>query len=91
MFEILDHSKESLHLLLRGNRRKSPFHLPFGNSKTFPIPLERRLIEKLQRPIGLSNCCLTNVSLLVEIMKVTLESPGPPIPHEIDESKGQTS
>jgi hypothetical protein len=70
MFEILDGSKKSLHLPLRENDRKSPSHLPLGNSETLPIPLQRRLIEKLQRPIGLSNGSLRNVSLLDEIMKI---------------------
>jgi hypothetical protein len=70
MFEILDRSKKSLNLLLRENDRKPPSHLPLGNSKAFPIPLQRRLIKKLQRPIGLSNGSLRNVSLLDEIMKI---------------------
>jgi hypothetical protein len=70
MFEILDRSKESLHLLLRENGWKPPSTLPLGNSEPFPIPLERRLIKKLQCPIGLSDCSLRNLSLLDEIMKV---------------------
>jgi hypothetical protein len=70
MFEILDRSKESLHLLLRENNRKPPPRLPLGNTETFPIPLERRLIKKLQRPIGLSDRSLRNVSLFDEIMKI---------------------
>src|SRR5512136_1735868 len=70
MFEILDRSKESLHLLLRENGRKPPAHLPFGNPEPFPIPLERRLIKKLQCPIGLSDRSLRNLSLLDEIMKI---------------------
>jgi hypothetical protein len=70
MFEILDRSKESLHLLLRENGRKLPPCLPLGNPKTLPIPLERRLIKKLQRPIGLSDRSLRNLSLLDEIMEI---------------------
>jgi hypothetical protein len=70
MFEILDRSKESLHLLLRENDRKPPPRLPLGNSKTLPIPLECLLIKKLQRPIGLSDRSLRNIPLLDEIMKI---------------------
>jgi hypothetical protein len=70
MFEILDRSKESFHLLLGENGWKPPPYLPFGNPEPFPIPLERRLIKKLQRPIGLSDRSLKNVSLLDEIMKI---------------------
>jgi hypothetical protein len=70
MFEILDGSKKSLNLLLRKNHRKPTAHLPLGNSETLPIPLERRLIKKLQRSIGLSHGSLRNVSLLDEIMEV---------------------
>jgi hypothetical protein len=70
MLEILDDSKKSLNFLLRENDRKPLSHLPLGNSETFPIPLQRRFIEKLQRPIGLSNGSLRNVSLLDEIMKI---------------------
>jgi hypothetical protein len=70
MSEILDGSKKGFNLLLRKNNRKPPSHLPLGNSKTFPIPLERRFIKKLQRPIGLSNGTLRNVSLFDEIMKI---------------------
>jgi hypothetical protein len=70
MFEILDRSEESLHLLLRENDRKPTPRLPLGNPEPFPIPLERRLIKKLQRPIGLSDSSLRNVSLLDEIMKI---------------------
>jgi hypothetical protein len=70
MFEILDRSEKSLHLLLRENDRKPPPHLPLGNPEPFPIPLERRLIKKLQRPIGLSDSSLRNIPLLDEIMKI---------------------
>ena len=70
MFEVLDGSKKSLHLPLRENDRKSPPRLPLGNSEPLPIPLERRLIKKLQCPIGLSDRSLRNVSLLDEIMKI---------------------
>ena len=70
MLEILDGSQKSLNLLLRENERKPLSHLPLGNSETFPIPFQRRLIEKLQRPIGLGNGSLRNVSLLDEIMKM---------------------
>src|SRR4030042_4335928 len=70
MFEILDCSKERLHLLLRQNDRKPPPHLPLGNPEPFPIPLERHLIKKLQRPIGLSDRSLRNLSFLDEIMKI---------------------
>ena len=70
MFEILDRSKESLHLPLRENNRKSSPRLPLGNPEPLPIPLERRLIKKLQRPVGLSDRSLRNLSLLDEIMKV---------------------
>jgi len=61
---------ESLHLLLRENGRKSPAPLSLGNPKPLPIPLERRLIKKLQRPVGLSDGPLRNLSFLDEIMKV---------------------
>src|SRR5512135_711624 len=70
MFEVLDRSKESLHLLLREHGRKPPARLPLGNPEPLPIPLERRLIKKLQRPIGLSHRSLRNLSFLDEIMKV---------------------
>jgi len=70
MFEILDRSKKRLYLLLRKNGRKPPAPLPLGNPEPFPIPLERRLIKKLQRSIGLSDSSLRNVSLLDEIMKI---------------------
>jgi hypothetical protein len=70
MFEILDNSKKSLNLLLRENDWKPLSHLPFGNSETLPVSLQRRLIKKFQRPIGLSNSSLRDVSLLDEIMKI---------------------
>src|SRR4030043_2024734 len=75
MFEILDRSEESLHLLLRENDRKPPPHLPLGNPEPLPIPLERRLIKKLQRSIGLSDRSLRNLSPLDEIMKVLSNLP----------------
>jgi hypothetical protein len=70
MFEILDDSQKTLNLLLRENDRKPLSHLPFGNSETFPVSLQRRLIKKLQCTIGLSNSSLRDVSLLDEIMKI---------------------
>jgi hypothetical protein len=70
MFEILDRSEESLHLLLRENDRKPLPSFSLRNPKPFPISLERRFIKKLQCPIGLSDRSLRNVSLLDKIMEV---------------------
>jgi hypothetical protein len=89
MLEILDDSKKSLNLLLRENDRKPLSHLPLGNPETFPIPLQRRLIKKLQRPIGLSNGSLRNVSLLDEIMKILPNLRVPQLPRGSMKVKGK--
>jgi hypothetical protein len=70
MLKILDRSEENLHLLLRQTNRKPPPSLPLGNPELLPIPLERRLIKKLQCPIGLRDRSLRNVSLLDKIMEI---------------------